>query len=168
MDTLSHGLWGSLAFGRRSKKSFWLAFFFGVAPDLFSFGPFFASTLLGFAPWPDFSAHQSDPNLIPRYVHLLYRPTHSLIIFSAAFLLVWLIRRKPLWEMSAWGLHVLYDIPLHDRGFFATPFLWPISSYTFNGWSWGHWWIFFPNVAVLTILYAAWWYRRRQQRKRYA
>ncbi len=167
MDTLSHGLWGSLAFGRRSKKSFWLAFFFGMAPDVFSFGPFFMSAFFGLAAWPKFSSHQSDPNLIPHYVHLLYQPTHSLIIFAAAFLLVWLIRKKPLWEMTAWGLHVLYDIPFHDRGFFATPFLWPVSSYTFNGWSWGHWWIFFPNVAALTILYAIWRYRR-QQHKRYA
>lgn len=167
MDTLSHGLWGSLAFGRKNRKSFWTAFFFSIAPDAFSFGPFFVSAFLGIVPWPEFSSHQPDPNLIPRYVHLLYQPTHSLIIFAAAFLIVWLVRKKPLWEMSAWGLHVLFDVPLHDRGFFATPFLWPVSSYTFNGWSWGHWWILLPNAALLAIGYGVLLLYRRRQRTRY-
>ena len=38
MDILSHGLWGAIAFGRRNRPSFWLAFVIGLAPDLLSFG----------------------------------------------------------------------------------------------------------------------------------
>ena len=38
MDIVSHGLWGAIAFGRKSRSSFWLAFLIGLAPDLFSFG----------------------------------------------------------------------------------------------------------------------------------
>ncbi len=41
MDIVSHGLWGGAAFGRKNKKSFWVAFLFGVLPDLLAFGPFF-------------------------------------------------------------------------------------------------------------------------------
>jgi len=149
MDTLSHGLWGSLAFGRRGKKSFWLAFCFGAAPDVFSFGPFFAGSFFGFFSRPPFSSTPPPESAIPSFVHLLYRPTHSLIIFAAAFLLIWLIRQKPLWEMAAWGLHVLSDIPFHEHRFFPTPFLWPVSSLTVDGWSWGNPWIFFSNIALL-------------------
>lgn len=153
MDTLSHGLWGSLAFGRKNKQSFWLAFCFGAAPDVFSFGPFFVSAFLGLAQRPPISSTPPPDSAIPSYVHFLYNPTHSLIIFATAFFLVWLIRKKPLYEMCAWGLHILYDIPLHTEHFFPTPFLWPVSSYHFNGWNWGSPWIFFPNVALLAILY---------------
>lgn len=166
MDTLSHGLWGSLAFGRKNKTSFWLAFFFGVAPDLFSFGPFFVGSFLGIFTRPPFSSVPPPESAIPDFVHLLYRPTHSLIIFSAAFLLIWFIRKKPLWEMSAWALHILYDIPLHTEHFFPTPFLWPVSSYSFDGWSWGSPWIFFPNVAVLAILYFWFFVIRKRHAKR--
>src|SRR3989339_483126 len=48
MDTLSHALWGGVAFGRKSRKSFLLASTFGLAPDILSFGILFASNLLGF------------------------------------------------------------------------------------------------------------------------
>ena len=48
MDIVSHGLWGGLAFGRKNKKSFWLSFLFGIAPDFCSFGIFTISTILGF------------------------------------------------------------------------------------------------------------------------
>lgn len=153
MDIISHGLWGSLAFGRKNKKSFWLAFFFGVAPDLFSFGPFFISTFLGLAKRPNFGSEPPDPSSIPSYVHSLYNVTHSIIIFSLAFTLVWILLKKPLWEMLAWGLHILMDIFTHSYKFFPTPFLWPISGFKFNGWHWASPYIFFPDVALLAILY---------------
>src|SRR3989338_1675669 len=142
MDTVSHGLWGSFVFGRKRRRSFLLAFFFGVAPDLFSFGPFFAGSLFGLFIRPPFSANPPPESAIPSFVHLLYRPTHSLIIFAAIFLIIYLVRGKPLWEMSAWVLHIVYDIPLHTEHFFPTPFLLPISSSTVDGWNWGNPWIF--------------------------
>lgn len=53
MDILAHGLWTNAAFEttarvkkqKRSKKDTWTAIFFGIAPDLFSFGIFFLTTL---------------------------------------------------------------------------------------------------------------------------
>ena len=162
MDIVSHGLWGSLAFGRKNKRSFLLAFFFGITPDLFSFGPFFIGTFLGIWRRPPFSAQPPAESAIPSFVHMLYGPTHSVIIFSAIFLLIWLVRKKPLWEMAAWGFHILYDIPLHTEHFFPTPFLWPLSSYTVDGWNWGAPWIFFPNISLLTIFYFWFFIRRRR------
>src|SRR3989344_3824981 len=108
MDILSHGLYGGVAFGRKNKKSFWTAFTFGVLPDLLAFGPFFVSIFLGFRNWPGFNdTEPPNPELIPSYVSNIYNVTHSLVIFLAVFLIVWIILRRPFWEMSAWVLHIL-------------------------------------------------------------
>ncbi|MEK7531848.1 MAG: hypothetical protein AAB545_02915 [Patescibacteria group bacterium] len=169
MDILSHGLYGSIAFGRRNRKSFWLAFFFGIAPDLFSFGIFFAERILGFASGPDWKNGPPDPNTIPSYVDSLYNITHSLIIFAIVFGFVWLLRKKPLWEFLAWPLHILVDIPTHSSQFFPTPFLWPVSDFYIEGRSWGTPEIFIPNVIFLVAIY--FWYfiiRKKRLAKRTA
>ncbi len=46
MDIPSQGLWGGIALGRASRKCFWTAFGFGLAPDFSSFGLVFTSGLL--------------------------------------------------------------------------------------------------------------------------
>lgn len=153
MDIISHGLWGSVAFGRKDKKSFWTAFVFGIAPDFLAFAPFFAAMFLGISKWPGFSTEPPSPDAIPLYVYSIYNFSHSLIIFSVIFLLVWLILKRPLYEMSAWGLHILLDIPTHGYGFFPTPFLWPIANLKVDGIPWASPIIFVPNVVLLIILY---------------
>lgn len=158
MDVLSHGLWGGIACGRASRRAFWTAFAFGVAPDLLAFGPHFAGSIWdavwngGFRPPHPGRGYAG----IPDYVFAVYSVTHSLVVFLAAFLLAWAIRRQPLWPMAAWGLHVLIDIPTHSDRFFPTPFLWPLSDYRFDGISWGHPFIFVPNVVLLAGVYL--WY----------
>ena len=164
MDFISHGLWGGVAFGRKNKRSFWAAFLFGIAPDLFSFGAFFISIFLGIQKLPPLKS--PDPSLIPSYVSNLYNISHSLIIFLLIFFLVWAIRKKPLWESSAWGLHILFDIPTHAHGFFPTPFLWPIFDFKVSGIPWTDPIIFFPNIALLITLYLYFFvYRKRRAQK---
>ena len=153
MDIASHGLWGGIAFGRKNKKSFWAAFLFGILPDFLAFGPFFIGTFFGFYKWPRFGPEPPDPSLIPSFVGQVYNITHSLIIFAAVFLIIWLILKRPVYEMLAWGLHILVDIPTHSYRFFPTPFLWPISDLKVDGVGWGHPYIFFPNIALLILLY---------------
>ncbi len=165
MDILSHGLWGAATLGRKNKKSFWTAFLFGIFPDAFAFGlpisHLFFSMLSGQT--ADFirTPNEGYAN-IPSYVFTLYDISHSLVIFTVLFLLVWAIRKRPLWEMLAWGLHIVMDIFTHSDIFFPTPFLWPISSFHVNGYSWGHPVIFFPNITLLAILYGFWWYQHRK------
>ena len=166
MDILSHGLWGAIAFGRRSRPSFWLAFVIGLAPDLLSFGILWAAALAGLEDAPDFSHGTPLESSIPQYVHHLYDVTHSFIIFLVVFLLVWYIRKQPLWELSAWGLHVLVDVPTHSHAFFPTPVLWPLFDWKFNGWQWMTPTIFIPNFALLLLVYA-WFLSRIYRRKRY-
>ena len=163
MDVLSHGLWGGMAFGRKSRKIYWLAFAFGLMPDFFSFGIFSASTVLGLVSGPDWSAGPPDMSLIPSYVGSLYNITHSLVVFAVIFLLIWLWKKKPFLPLAAWGLHILVDIPTHSAKFFPTPFLWPLSDYKFNGTNWGQPYIFLPNLALLIVLYLWWFWSKRKK-----
>ncbi len=162
MDIVSHGLWGALAFGRQSRKSFWLAFGIGLAPDLFSFGILWVAASVGLAHKPDFSHGLPPESSIPPYVHHLYDVTHSFVLFLTVFALVWVIAKRPVWELGAWGLHVLVDIPTHSFAFFPTPFLWPLSDWKFDGWPWSQPAILIPNFTVLLLLYG--WFLLQQYR----
>lgn len=153
MDIISHGLWGGLAVGRKSRRSFWLSFFCGIAPDLFSFGLFSAMSILGFASGPDWSNGPPDARSIPSYVYMLYNITHSFVTFAVVFIILWAIFKKPIYELLAWPLHILFDIPTHSTAFFPTPFLWPLLEYRVNGIPWSHPFIFFPNWIFLILLY---------------
>lgn len=165
MDTLSHGLWGGILFGRSSKKGFWLSFAFGTLPDVLVFGPSFVMLFFLFLAGGSFQAGPPDPSTIPSYVYAGYNLTHSLIVFTAAFFVVWLLRRKPLYEMLAWLAHIVLDVPTHTNEFFPTPWLWPLSHPTVDGISWSHPLIFLPNVVLLVGLYTWFFVIRRRLRK---
>lgn len=165
MDILSHGLWGGIAFGRANRRSFGSAFGFGILADLVPFGPFYIAVLLGLAQRPHFGPEPPDPSLFPDYVHRAYSVTHSLVVFLLAFALLWMVFRKPIWESTAWGLHILFDIFTHSFRFFPTPFLWPISDFKVNSLHWGRPEIFIPNVVLLVLLYAWFLYRQWRARK---
>lgn len=164
MDIVSHGLWGAIAFGRRTRRSFWLAFIVGIAPDVLSFGILTVAAMLGLADSPDFSRGTPPESSIPQYVHHLYNITHSLVVFLVVYLAVWLLVKRPIWELSAWGLHVFMDIPSHSFAFFPTPFLWPVFDWKVNGWQWMSPSIFIPNAVLLIFVYV--WYFARQRRRR--
>jgi hypothetical protein len=166
MDVVSHGLWSGAIFNR--SKHIWRAIFFGVAPDVFSFGVFTVTYLFtnGFAR-PEYThSEPPDPSLVPHYVYGLYNVTHSLIIFLIAFVGVSWLAKRMVWEMTAWGVHILIDIPTHSYQFFPTPFLWPISDYTFNGFSWGAPWFMVLNYSAIAFTYVIIYYRMSAQRKR--
>ena len=156
MDIVSHGLWGAIAFGRKNRSSFWLAFVVGLAPDLLSFGILWTAAMVGLEDKPDFSHGTPPESSIPQYVHHLYNVTHSFIVFLIVFLLIWFLLKRPVWELSAWGLHVLVDVPTHSHAFFPTPALWPLFDWKFNGWQWMTPTILVPNFVLLFLLYA--WY----------
>jgi hypothetical protein len=164
MDIVSHGLWGAVAFGRRNRSSFWLAFVIGLGPDLLSFGVLWTAVVLGLAEKPDFSHGTPPESSIPQYVHHLYNVTHSFIVFLVAFLLSWSLLKRPFWELGAWGLHVLVDVPTHSYAFFPTPILWPLFNWKFDGWQWTTPIILVPNFVLLALVYA--WYLSNPYRNR--
>jgi hypothetical protein len=165
MDIVSHGLWGAIAFGRKSRSSFWLAFIFGIAPDFFSFGVLYVAAMLNLSEPPDFSNGTPPESTIPLYVHYLYNVTHSILVFVVVFFLIWLFLKRPVWEVAAWGLHVLVDVPTHSYAFFPTPVLWPFFGWKFNGWQWMSPSILIPNFVLLSLLYA-WYLLKPYWRKR--
>jgi hypothetical protein len=143
MDTISHALWSWILFKslnlklKKKKFSFWQAAFWGMFPDIFAFViPSFIFFILiisqkglNMLNFP--TIIQSPP--YSNIIEMLYNISHSLVIFSLVFLLIWLIFKKPIWILFGWLLHILIDIPTHLKSHFATPIFWPISNFKING-----------------------------------
>ncbi len=162
MDIFAHGLWTNAIFESvarvkqktRSRREIWLAILFGVAPDIFAFGSLLITNIVtGFGNYM----------LIPSYVYGLYNFSHSLLIFISVFIIVGAIRGRPYWLLSAWGLHILIDLYSHSRSFFATPFLFPLSSFTVSGISWDTPIFFALNYIALAVVYL-WLYAWRKSK----
>jgi len=176
MDTLAHGLWATAAAKTanlklaRKLRLRW-AFWWGVFPDVFAFGPRFVLTAwyrsFTGAPVPWHSHVPLVAGSLPLFLRSseLYRLSHSLVILAAVFALVWAIRLRPAWVLLAWGLHILIDIPTHSLRFYPTPFLWPLSSYRFDGISWAQRWFMISNYSALGVVYLYFLLRRILSRK---
>lgn len=166
MDIISHGLYGGVAFGRKSKKDYAIAFLFGILPDLVAFGPFFLLAFLGFAPLPFDRIEPPNNNLIPSYVHSIYNMSHSLVIYGLFFALLWVLGKKAFAMLTlGWPLHIIVDMPLHTKNFFPTPFLWPVSDLHIDGIPWSRPYIFLPNVIFIIIVYSIWYYRSKKRKE---
>jgi hypothetical protein len=95
-----------------------------------------------------------------QFVWQLYDGSQRLLVFGAVFGLVWGIVRRPVWELLGWGLHILIDIPTHT-GIFAIHFLWPLSSYGFEGIRWENPWFMAVNYGALLAVFGWMWRARR-------
>ena len=160
MDILAHALWTHAVHRgvaiknnfNPTKKAIWIAIFFGLAPDLFSFGPYFIREI-SYRGLQFFSGGPPDPSTIPSYIYNSYSYTHSLVLFLVVFAVVWALKGKPFWLMYGWGLHILIDIFSHSTSFFPTPFLFPLSNFRINGWSWGDSTFMAINYSLLFLTY---------------
>jgi hypothetical protein len=172
MDTLAHGLWATAVSKSvnirtpRTLRTGGMALW-GILPDLFSFTPVVVWMIWQMSyngvpfseiPRPEFmSADERKGMFILRVTQILYNFSHSTVIFTILFVVVWLWRRyrlllssksaatpgqplqgRPYFEMSGWLLHILLDIPTHSAEFYPTLFLWPLSEFHFDGNSWGN------------------------------
>ena len=181
MDILAHGLWAAGVYRAanlkvKSKERFnlWMAAFWGIFPDLFAFTIPFAWMIWNrIVNKVDFSQMRPE-NIEPIVNHLpvfqlansLYNLSHSLIIFALVFGLVWFFRKKPYWEMGAWVLHIIMDIPTHTYRFFPTPFLWPISGVKANGISWADPLVLVLDFFLLVLVYVSLAVLRSRDRKK--
>jgi len=159
MDILAHGLWGGAAFGWK-RKYFW-AFLFGMLPDLLAFGPFFVYRLIS----GTLKFGKPEIAAIPAAVFTAYNFSHSLFTAAAILLLVRFVISKELF-IAAWAypLHILLDIPTHDKTFFPTPFLFPVSNFRIDGISWGNKYFMLSNYAALLAVYFIY-FRYRARKK---
>lgn len=176
MDVLSHGLWGG-AIARAANRtkprlSYWWSFWWGVFPDLAAFGiPFlwlFSTIAFGPMTFRDLATeHQARAVMFEStywfgsFAPTVYLYTHSLVIFVGIFALVYVVRRRPTWELLPWFMHILMDIPTHTTEFYATPFLWPLSDFQVNGIMWSTPGFMAINYGLLLIVYMLLWPRRR-------
>lgn len=154
MDVFSHGLWG---WAFLNKEKWYLAMFFGILPDIISFGPhllymFFNGGL---------KAGKPDIAAIPKYVFTIYNVMHSIIVVALVFAIIFLLTKKVYIFMLAWPIHILMDIPTHTKEFFPTKFLFPLSGFYIDGFSWGQWWFMAINYSLLLIVYAVIFYKSR-------
>ena len=158
MDTLSHALWGYGLFGYKHKRFAALAAFFGAMPDLISFGAFFVINIMQ-GTW-----QPGKPPLdsIPHWLITNYSIGHSFVVSLTIIGLVALWRKPIAFAMLAWPFHIVLDFPFHSFEYFPTPMLWPISDYKIDGIPWSNWYIWFPNVAGIILLF---YFRRRQKRR---
>lgn len=147
MDISSHGLW-SMAIFFKTRYRYW-AFLIGILPDIFSFGPHFIYSIIV----NGFSFGKPNINAIPSYIFDLYSLSHSFIIFLLVIGMLFILTKRLYWVLMPWGIHILIDIPSHTEKFFPTPFLFPISNYTFNGIGWGNPNFLLINYSLLVMVY---------------
>lgn len=152
MDIVAHALWSGAIY---NKKRVWWAVVFGIAPDFFSFGVFTIHRLLSGSFFSPAILHGDIPRhlVVPAYVHGLYNVTHSLLIWAVLFSIIWFSFQRIPWELTAWALHIVIDIPTHSIEFFPTPFLWPLPQPFIDGTSWATPWFMVFNYAAIAGVY---------------
>lgn len=171
MDIFSHGLWAGAAahavnLKSKSKVSVLKTAAWGVFPDLFAFTiPFVWMVTTG----ARFDPRNAEPyggngHFIYQLTQQLYNIGHSFFVFAIVFGLVWLLFKRPVWELGGWLFHILIDVPTHSYAFFPTPVLWPISGWKFNGFSWGQSWFMILDIAALSIVYLIIWYSNQNRK----
>jgi hypothetical protein len=169
MDFIAHALWttaaGTTARWRMGRQIHlgWAAFW-GVFPDVFSFAIPAAVRIWWYVSG---TTHSLLPDAHGpqhfQFVWQLYHCSHSLLVFAVVFGLVWASVGRPVLEMLGWALHILIDILTH-QGMFAIHFLWPLSSYGFDGVRWESRWLLVSNYSVLAVVFGWIWLRRRSRR----
>jgi hypothetical protein len=171
MDTFSHAGWGFASLHAKRGLAWWGALA-GAAPDLLFFIPSriegliergWASLRVGNEPgiWRA-DGPPLPPELVEAYSRY-YVKTHSLVLLALAVSVLMLIgKRRWAWLAVPYALHILMDIPTHER--YQTQPFYPLSSWSIEGLTWGDPRIFFPNLMALvgTLAWVA--FRRRRQR----
>jgi hypothetical protein len=137
---------------------FLLAAGISILPDILTEGLFFVLLLLNIGGMPGWENGHPNIGDYPMFAQNLYNVTHSLIIFTVVFALIWIAAKKPIWVATAWGLHIVIDIPTHSLALFPTPFLWPISDFRVDGIGWDHPIVLAIDIILLIAAYSIWLY----------
>ncbi len=127
-----------------------------ILPDVLTEGLFMVLHLLDIGGMPGWESGHPDISDYPLFAQSLYNMTHSFVIFAAVFGLLWVVAKKPVWIVAAWGLHILVDIPTHSLALFPTPFLWPISGHKVDGIGWDNPVILAIDIVLLITCYSLW------------
>ena len=167
MDVFSHALWGNLQYRlipqtRDNELVIGWGIFFSIFPDLFTFSyPFFwliwHCKIKKTLSWPKTPAeYEALP--IAGITHRLYDISHSLVVWSAVTGITWVFLGSFPWVLLGWVTHIIIDIPTHEKDFFMTPFLWPISRAGFDGYAWDNKDFMALNISMIIITYILFFY----------
>ncbi|HET9131383.1 MAG TPA: hypothetical protein VFO86_10570 [Terriglobia bacterium] len=162
MDFLAHGLWGGATFGRKKKSSWKWAFFWGMAPDLFAFGPAILAGIItgNYFAWASYPLDGIPKSGISAYSYNAYHVTHSLIVWAGVTGVIWAWQKRFPWAYAASALHILCDIPFHALRYFPTPYLWPLHTSLHDGIPWANPLFMLANYTLIAATYAIQRYRR--------
>jgi LexA-binding, inner membrane-associated putative hydrolase len=171
MDTFSHAAWGYATLHNARDLRWWGALA-GAAPDLLWFIPS-AVERAGERGWSgltmgsDRGIWRADgPPLPPDLVEAYFRYyvyTHSLVLLAVATAVLLATRwRRYAWLALPYALHIVMDIPTHER--YQTQPFYPLSTWQFEGMAWSDPRVFWPNVLALVAVYA--WIAVRRNRAR--
>ena len=154
MDTLSHALYGKGLFGY--KKYRWYSFFFGIIPDIFSFGIYFIYLIV----FSEFEFGRPSREELPYWVYDLYDISHSMVTALVFIAIAYKINKDFAWPMLAWPMHIVVDFFTHSIEFFPTPILWPISDYRFDGVPWSNPYVLAINFILIFLIFIYRWRTR--------
>lgn len=158
MDYISHGVWSYIFFHRIRKPL--LAVAFGLLPDTLSWFVYAAYRLIAYGTF-------GKPILgqIPAWAFVLYDISHSIVVAFCVILIVFVILKRVPIYMFAWPISIALDVLTHKRSFLPTPFLWPISDWTFPGISWGTKKFMVINLSLMIIALVVIIGKKRRHRK---
>lgn len=165
MELIGHFLWTNLFsnyFLKKYKKEVnnKETIFWGIFPDLISFGPLFFILVLNYFKVFNFNYYFSF-NLIS----FLYNFSHSFIFYFLCFFVIFFIKKKFYLESLGWFFHIFIDIFTHSKNFYPTKFLWPLSDFGFNGISWRNIYFLVFNYFVLLVVYGLIYIKKGQNKK---
>jgi membrane-bound metal-dependent hydrolase YbcI (DUF457 family) len=179
MDTFSHAAWGLASLrtlrdattaGQSERRiRWWAAMLAGAMPDLLWAIPLTIQRTLGLGTPPPaippghdiWRAHGAPlPAYLVEAYYRYYVKSHSLLLVAVVCAGIWLSgRRRWLWLAVPYALHILVDIPTHER--YETRPLWPLSSWHMQGLAWSDPRVFIPNLVALAGVYLWLWRTRR-------
>ena len=165
MDVVSHALWGYASLSWRGPWSARLSALIGAAPDLLYFGADRLVRLVQHGRGALASNPARDPRIwmrdgppLPPELEEAYQNyyvwTHSLVVLGMLAIAWVVLRRRAPWLLLPWLVHILMDIPTHEGGRYQTPFLFPLSMWTVEGYAWSRPPVFLVNVVGLVLTYA--------------
>lgn len=172
MDTLSHAAWGYAVLSRLPLRVAVAGAIAGAAPDILFFLPSKVEQIVGHG-WRGLMLGREPgvwraegPPLPPELVDAYWRYyvwTHSLAVLALVLAAGWIVLRRHrhwLWLGAPYALHILMDIPTHER--YRTQPFYPWSDWQFSGLAWSDPRIFWPHLIVLVAVYVWLWRGRRR------
>lgn len=129
MDPISHTVVTAVLLDRRAKT-----LLVALSPDLpwYLLYPVWllakssARSALRSGDWP----------MPPRWLQEIHYAAHSLVVLGSVLSVSRLLERGENRLAWAWLLHILLDIPTHSQPRMAPRIFWPLSRWSFDGFSW--------------------------------